>query len=81
MVPQEDVMLRDFSVREILMHSAMMRLPASWTKEQKKELVLSTIAFLGLSHIQDSIIGDEEHRGISGGQRKRVNIGTFMLLF
>ena len=30
---------------------------------------------LGLVQIQDSIIGDEEQRGISGGQRKRVNVG------
>lgn len=28
-----------------------------------------------LSHVQHSIVGDENVRGISGGQRKRVNIG------
>ena len=30
---------------------------------------------LGLLDVRDALIGDEETRGISGGQRKRVNIG------
>ncbi|RGB39200.1 hypothetical protein C1646_690392 [Rhizophagus diaphanus] len=74
-VPQEDVMLRELTVREILVHSAMMRLPTEMNRATKKQRVLETIQFLELSHVMDSIIGDEEQRGISGGQRKRVNIG------
>ncbi|KAJ3056202.1 hypothetical protein HK102_011235, partial [Quaeritorhiza haematococci] len=35
-VPQEDIMLRELTVRDILMHSARMRLPASWPFEQVK---------------------------------------------
>ncbi|KAF2291958.1 hypothetical protein GH714_042300 [Hevea brasiliensis] len=31
---------------------------------------------LGLSHVADSFVGDEENRGISGGERKRVSIGV-----
>ncbi|XP_020595152.1 ABC transporter G family member 23, partial [Phalaenopsis equestris] len=31
---------------------------------------------LGLAHIADSFIGDEETRGISGGEKKRVSIGV-----
>ncbi|KAJ3040357.1 hypothetical protein HDV00_011013 [Rhizophlyctis rosea] len=74
-VPQEDVMLRELTVRDILMHSALMRLPSSWDAKRKKDLVLETISFLGLEHVMDQPIGNEEERGISGGQRKRVNIG------
>ena len=37
--------------------------------------VNDTIDILGISHVQHSIIGDERTRGVSGGQRKRVNIG------
>ncbi|KAI8586477.1 hypothetical protein BDZ88DRAFT_429014 [Geranomyces variabilis] len=73
--PQDDAMLRDLTVLDILMHSALMRLPTEWTEARKKDLVLSTIAYLGLESIMNSIIGDETKRGISGGQRKRVNIG------
>jgi ABC-type multidrug transport system ATPase subunit len=28
-----------------------------------------------MSHVRDSLVGDADKRGISGGQRKRVNIG------
>ncbi|KAI8592950.1 hypothetical protein BDZ88DRAFT_406657 [Geranomyces variabilis] len=74
-VPQEDIMLRELTVRDILMHSALMRLPVEWSIQRKKGLVLDTIAFLGLEHVMNSTVGDEVERGISGGQRKRVNIG------
>ena len=74
-VPQEDIMLRELSVREILMHSARMRLPSDWSFDKMKTKVLEIISFLGMSHVMDSIVGNEEERGISGGQRKRVNIG------
>jgi ABC-type multidrug transport system ATPase subunit len=33
------------------------------------------LRMMQLDHIQDSIVGSVEKRGISGGQRKRVNIG------
>ncbi|KAI8905546.1 hypothetical protein EDD86DRAFT_277572 [Gorgonomyces haynaldii] len=74
-VPQEDIMLRELTVRDILMHSARMRLPRDWEYRKVKAKVLEIISFLGLSHVAQTVIGDEETRGISGGQRKRVNIG------
>jgi ABC-type multidrug transport system ATPase subunit len=74
-VPQEDVMIRELKVRQILMHSARMRLPRSWDSKRVYQKVEEIINFLGMSHVTDSIIGNEEERGISGGQRKRVNIG------
>ena len=33
-VPQEDIMVRTLTVREILNHSARIRLPSSWTESQ-----------------------------------------------
>ncbi|KAJ3126574.1 hypothetical protein HK098_007403 [Nowakowskiella sp. JEL0407] len=74
-VPQEDVMLRELTVYNILFHSAKMRLPADFTTDKIQKKVASVIKFLGLSGVVDSVIGDETVRGISGGQRKRVNIG------
>ena len=40
----------------------------------------SVIHVLGLKDVQYSIIGDHQKRGISGGQRKRVNIGIELVL-
>lgn len=34
---------------------------------------------LNIAHVQHSLIGDEAERGVSGGQRKRVNIGMEMV--
>jgi len=74
-VPQEDIMLRELTVRDIIVHSALMRLPRSMPKKHKQEKAMETIRFLGLYHVRDTSIGNEEERGISGGQRKCVNIG------
>jgi ABC-type multidrug transport system ATPase subunit len=74
-VPQEDIMLRELTVRETLIHSARTRLPRDWDYHRIKAKVLEIIEFLGISHVSHTVIGDEETRGISGGQRKRVNIG------
>lgn len=74
-VPQDDIMLRELTVHDILLHSAYMRLPAKLTRSQMTEKVLEIVDFLGLNSVMDSAVGDAEKRGISGGQRKRVNIG------
>ena len=68
-------MLRIFTVEEVLKHSAHMRLPVSWSDSEKMKLVDDILVLLKLDHIRDSVIGDETNRGISGGERKRVNIG------
>jgi ABC-type transport system involved in cytochrome c biogenesis ATPase subunit len=43
--------------------------------KDKEGIVDDVLNILGLRDIENSIIGDELNRGISGGQRKRVNIG------
>ncbi|KAI8838265.1 hypothetical protein BJ741DRAFT_601981 [Chytriomyces cf. hyalinus JEL632] len=74
-VPQEDIMLRELTVRENIYHSARVRLPKSWTNAQVSTYVDDVLEVLNLAHIPDTLIGSESERGISGGQRKRVNIG------
>ena len=74
-VPQEDTMLRDQTVEETLRFAAMARLPAAWTHERKLLQVDRVLHLLELQDCRHSLIGDEAQRGISGGQRKRVNIG------
>jgi ABC-type multidrug transport system ATPase subunit len=74
-VPQEDIMLREMTVRENIEHSARIRLPSSWSRKEVTEFVDGVLEVLNLSHVQNVLIGDESTRGVSGGQRKRVNIG------
>ncbi|KAL9185143.1 LOW QUALITY PROTEIN: hypothetical protein ACHAXT_002920 [Thalassiosira profunda] len=39
-----------------------------------------TLEGLGLSHVKDTFVGNEQIRGVSGGQRRRVTLGE-MLVF
>ena len=78
-VPQEDVMHRELTVREVLHFYARLRLPKHFNDEVQERVVEHVVEALGLLHIVDSAIGDEAKRGISGGQRKRVNVGMEMV--
>lgn len=60
---------------ENLIFAARIRLPASWSITEKDDFANNIIKVLNLDHVRDTIIGDESTRGVSGGQRKRVNIG------
>ncbi|KAI8838034.1 P-loop containing nucleoside triphosphate hydrolase protein [Chytriomyces cf. hyalinus JEL632] len=73
-VPQEDIMINHLTVRENVLHAARVRLPRHWTAKQINNHVDNILRALNLAHVANSCIGDENTRGISGGQRKRVNI-------
>jgi len=76
-VPQEDTMLRELTVRETLKAYALLR--RGQPHEVCERIIQDILEVLGLVHIADSIIGDEAVRGISGGQRKRVNVAMEMV--
>jgi ABC-type multidrug transport system ATPase subunit len=73
-VPQDDIMYRELTVRENILHSARIRLPRNWTEAEVQRHVDLVLEALDLVHVQHTLIGDGITRGISGGQRKRVNI-------
>lgn len=75
-VLQDDDMFGELTVREQLMYTARLRLPSSMSNDRKKLRVEKVIQELGLSKVADSLIGNETIRGVSGGERKRVSIGT-----
>jgi ABC-type multidrug transport system ATPase subunit/pSer/pThr/pTyr-binding forkhead associated (FHA) protein len=78
-VPQEDVMHRDLTVGQALFYSARLRLPQDYTPADIRERVTAVLAQLGLSGTEDVLIGSAEKKGISGGQRKRVNLAMELL--
>lgn len=49
-------------------------------KADKVLVVERVIESLGLQAVRDSLVGTVEKRGISGGQRKRVNVGLEMVM-
>ncbi|KAL9646021.1 hypothetical protein ABK040_012080 [Willaertia magna] len=60
-------------VEDDLLSTVSTRLPRSRSRDDVNKLVDYVINVLGLEEIKHTIIGDEKKRGISGGQKKRVN--------
>ncbi|KAL5719280.1 ABC transporter G member 28 [Ranunculus cassubicifolius] len=79
-VPQDDIVHGNLTVEENLWFSARCRLAADMSKPDKVLVVERVIEALGLQAVRDSIVGTVEQRGISGGQRKRVNVGLEMVM-
>ncbi|XP_062156940.1 ABC transporter G family member 1-like [Alnus glutinosa] len=74
-VMQDDLLFPMLTVEETLMFSAEFRLPRTLSRSKKKMRVQALIDQLGLRNAAKTIIGDEGHRGVSGGERRRVSIG------
>ncbi|TYI86506.1 hypothetical protein E1A91_D04G068800v1 [Gossypium mustelinum] len=74
-VMQDDLLFPMLTVEETLMFAAEFRLPRTLSKSKKKMRVQVLIDQLGLRNAAKTIIGDEGHRGVSGGERRRVSIG------
>ncbi|XP_014372635.1 ATP-binding cassette sub-family G member 2 isoform X2 [Alligator sinensis] len=78
-VIQNDVVMGTLTVRENFEFSAALRLPTSVPEQEKKERVNQIILELGLSKVADSKVGTSIIRGVSGGERKRTNIGMELI--
>ncbi|KAI4365606.1 hypothetical protein MLD38_021574 [Melastoma candidum] len=79
-VPQDDVVHGNLTVEENLRFNARCRLSADMAKPDKVLVIERVIESLGLQNVRDSLVGTVEKRGISGGQRKRVNVGIEMVM-
>ncbi|KAE9612194.1 hypothetical protein Lal_00022265 [Lupinus albus] len=79
-VPQDDIVHGNLTVEENLWFSAQCRLSADLSKPEKVLVVERVIEFLGLQSVRNSLVGTVEKRGVSGGQRKRVNVGLEMVM-
>lgn len=77
-VMQEDLLFATATAREALEFSAKMRLPAVVAKNKVlvKAIVDGLLDSLGLTHVQNTRIGSERSKGLSGGEKKRVAIGV-----
>lgn len=77
-VPQDDLLHEELSVYQNLYYSAKLCF-GTYSEEQIEQLVMRVIQQLGLLEIKDLRVGSPMDKTISGGQRKRVNIGLELL--
>ncbi|OEU18279.1 P-loop containing nucleoside triphosphate hydrolase protein [Fragilariopsis cylindrus CCMP1102] len=73
-VKQDDIFFEHLTVRDQLGYTALLRLPQLWTHTRKMNEVNRIIRLLRLTKVADSKI-----QMLSGGEKKRVNIGTELL--
>lgn len=78
-VPQDDVVYAELTVRENLMYAGKLMLPRHTSIQEIQDLADSTLANLGLARVANSLVGDVKRRGVSGGEKKRVNIGLELM--
>ena len=77
-VPQDDVLIAELTVRENLAFNASLSL-GKWSTKAQQDRVDEVLEQLGLLDIQHLRVGSVLDKVISGGQRKRVNIGLELL--
>ena len=78
-VPQDDIIHPELSVTEALTYAAELRLPDGTPKKEIQQRVRKLLDQLQMRHAANVLVGGPEKKGISGGQRKRVNIALELL--
>ncbi len=78
-VPQDDIVYPQLTVYESLYYTARIRLPADTTREEIDRKISHVLDQLEIQHTRDVIIGDAVKKGISGGERKRVNLAQELI--
>lgn len=78
-VPQDDIVYPQLTVYESLYFTAKLRLPPDTSEEEIEERIQAILDRLEIQQTRDTRIGDATRRGISGGQRKRVNLAQELL--
>lgn len=73
-IKQQDIFFDHLTVRDQLTYTAFLRLGDNYTKEEKRNEVNKVVELLRLQKCVDTPI-----RLCSGGEKKRVNIGTELL--
>ena len=77
-VPQDDLLIEDLTVFQNLYYASKLCFSKA-NKAELVELVDKTIDSLGLTEAKDLKVGNPLQKTISGGQRKRLNIGLELL--
>lgn len=73
-VPQQDIVYDNLTLHDMLMYTAMLRLPQDTSPEEREAAITRAINMVELPEKRDSFI-----KSLSGGQRKRASIAVELL--
>lgn len=74
-VKQSDSLFPLLTVKETLHYAAHLGIRGQ-TYAEREAAAEKTLVLLGLKHAEDTIIGDNLNRGLSGGEKRRVSIAV-----
>lgn len=77
-IPQDDLLIEELTVYENLYYSTKL-VYRDLSEEEIDEKVSRVLTSLGLYYIKDLKVGSPLNKKISGGQRKRLNIGLELI--
>lgn len=77
-VPQDDLLMEELTSYDNLFYASKLCFD-NLSKKELDDLVLKTMSSLGILDIKDLKVGSPLSKTISGGQRKRLNIGLELL--
>jgi len=77
-IPQDDLLIEELTVYQNLYYNAKLCF-RDMTDTAINDLVIRTLASLGLTEIKDLKVGSALNKLISGGQRKRLNISLELI--
>lgn len=77
-VMQDDLMHAEFTVAETLNYAAQLRMKTA-SNAERQDRIEEVLELMGISHVQNVIIGNSRRKGISGGERKRVSVAIELL--
>jgi ABC-type multidrug transport system ATPase subunit len=75
-VPQQSVLLPALTPRETIAFASHMKLPPHTAEAEHSRTTERIIAALSLGRCADSQVGDDIVGGLSGGEKRRVNVGV-----
>jgi ABC-type multidrug transport system ATPase subunit len=77
-VPQDDLLIEDLTVYQNLYYASKLCFD-NLSEKELNELIMKALNNLGLTETKDLKVGSPLEKTISGGQRKRLNIGLELL--
>ncbi|MFZ2285623.1 MAG: ATP-binding cassette domain-containing protein [Bacteroidales bacterium] len=77
-VPQDDLLIEELTVYQNLYYNARLTF-GDYDEQKLNDVVVSMLKELDLYEYRDMLVGDPLNKKISGGQRKRLNIGLELM--
>ncbi|KAF6029156.1 hypothetical protein EB796_012553 [Bugula neritina] len=78
-VLQQDIFIEDLTCWETLWFTALLRLPGSMPRAEKKQRIMELVDALDMEKCLHTKIGNTDVRGLSGGEKKRTTIACELL--